>query len=361
MGTMIKIERSTPGALSSEARAGRRPPWVGTASHGRAATPPPGRRLRRTVVALLLVPPACLLLSALAVFTWGPRSSLAVLVPVVAALAVAAALAWPLAARIRRELTALARQRDAFYEELLRLSRAASLGEVASSIAHDLNNPLAIMREEAGWIQDLMQGGELGAAHTQAEIANALKQIDIQIERSREITQRLLQWGRDSAPQTESVDVNLLLNKTLYLLESELQAAGVRVVKELSPGLAQVRGGAPELRQVFLNLMKNALDAMRGAGGTMTLATRPERGGVRIEIRDTGPGIPAAAIEHIFEPFFTTKAANEGTGLGLPISRWIVEKVGGTLGVESREGAGASFHVTLPAGEARPQTGSGGR
>ena len=93
----------------------------------------------------------------------------------------------------------------------------------------------------------------------------------------------------------------------------------------------------------------------------MTLATRPERGGVRIEIRDTGPGIPAAAIEHIFEPFFTTKAANEGTGLGLPISRWIVEKVGGSLGVESREGAGASFHVTLPAGEALPEAGPRGR
>jgi two-component system NtrC family sensor kinase len=298
------------------------------------------------------------MLFALAVLFWGPHRSAAFFIPLVTALAISTALGWPLAANLRRQLTALARQRDAFYEELLRLSKAASLGEVASSIAHDLNNPLAIMREEAGWIQDLMKGGDLQGAHTQAEIDNSLQQIDIQIERSREITMRLLQWGRDSAPQTQSVDVNLLLNKTLYLLESELQTAGVKVVKDLSPGLAQVRGGAPELRQVFLNLMKNALDAMRGRGGTLTLVTRSEPGGVRIEITDTGHGIPAAAVEHIFEPFFTTKSASEGTGLGLPISRWIVEKLGGRVEVESREGAGTSFHVTLPA-QAGPEKAAG--
>ena len=80
----------------------------------------------------------------------------------------------------------------------------------------------------------------------------------------------------------------------------------------------------------------------------MTLVTRADPDGVRIEIKDTGEGVPAAAMEHIFEPFFTTKPASEGTGLGLPISRWIVEKLGGRVEVESREGAGASFHVTLP-------------
>ena len=304
------------------------------------------------MLALLLTPPACLVLFALAVVFWGPHRSAAFFIPLVTALVLSTVLGWPLAARLRRQLTALARQRDAFYEELLRLSKAASLGEVASSIAHDLNNPLAIMREEAGWIQDLMKGGDLQGAHTQVEITNALQQIDIQIERSREITRRLLQWGRDSAPQTQSVDVNLLLNKTLYLLESELQTAGVHVVKELAPGLAPVRGGAPELRQVFLNLMKNALDAMKDRGGTMTLVTRADPDGVRIEIKDTGEGIPAAALEHIFEPFYTTKPASEGTGLGLPISRWIVEKLGGRVEVESREGAGASFQVTLPTQQA---------
>jgi two-component system NtrC family sensor kinase len=300
------------------------------------------------------------MLFALAVLFWGPHRSAAFFIPLVTALALSTALGWPLAVKLRRQLTALARQRDAFYEELLRLSKAASLGEVASSIAHDLNNPLAIMREEAGWIQDLMKGGDLQGAHTQAEIDNSLQQIDIQIERSREITMRLLQWGRDSAPKTQSVDVNLLLNKTLYLLESELQTAGVRVVKDLPSGLAQVRGGAPELRQVFLNLMKNALDAMKDRGGTLTLVTRPEPDGVRIEITDTGQGIPAAAMEHIFEPFFTTKPASDGTGLGLPISRWIVEKLGGRIEVESREGGGTSFHVTLPV-QAGPEKAAGVR
>jgi len=121
------------------------------------------------------------------------------------------------------------------------------------------------------------------------------------------------------------------------------------VAKDLSPGLPQVRGGAPELRQVSLNLMKNALDAMKSNGGTLSLVTRGEPAGVKLEITDTGQGIPAAVMERIFEPFFTTKPASEGTGLGLPISRWIVEKLGGRVEVESIEGAGTSFFVTLPA------------
>ncbi len=308
----------------------------------------PSRLLRRSILALLLTPPACLVFLGLAIFFWGPDRSEAFFVPLLAALILSTALGWPLAAKLRRQLAALARQRDAFYQELLRLSKSASLGEVASSIAHDLNNPLAIMREEAGWIQDLMKGGDLQGSHTQTEIANSLQQIDIQIERSREITRRLLQWGRDSAPRTETVDINLLLNKTLYLLESELESAGVKVAKDLPPDLPPVGGGAPELRQVFLNLMKNALDAMKASGGTLTLATRADAAGLTITIADTGPGIPSSSLDHIFEPFYTTKPAGEGTGLGLPISRWIVEKLGGTIGVESKEGSGTSFHVTLP-------------
>jgi two-component system NtrC family sensor kinase len=109
--------------------------------------------------------------------------------------------------------------------------------------------------------------------------------------------------------------------------------------------------GLAELRQVFLNLMKNAVDAMRARGGTLTLSTSAEAAVVVVRIGDTGPGLTASEAGRIFEPFYTTKAAGEGTGLGLPISLWIVERLGGRIEVEAGEGAGATFAVVLPAGE----------
>jgi two-component system NtrC family sensor kinase len=309
----------------------------------------PSRTLERTVIALLLTPIACLLLFALALLFWGHHRSASFFALLIAALALSAAVGWPIAARLRSQLSSIRKQRDALYQEILRLSKAAGLGEVASSIAHDLNNPLAIIREEAGWIRDLMAGEDPQGEHTREEITNSLQQIEAQIDRSRQITLRLLAWGRDTSSASEGVDVNLLLNKTLYLIESELQATNVNVKKAFASGDPRVWGSVPELRQVFLNIMKNAVDAMAPHGGTLTLATQLGPGEVHVTISDTGPGIPPAAIEHVFEPFFTTKPPGEGTGLGLPISKWIVEKLGGRIEIESAEGSGAAFHLRLPA------------
>ncbi len=309
----------------------------------------PSRFLRRTILELLFIPPICLLLFSLGVLFWGPHRSAAFFVTLLVALAISTALGWPIAVKLKRQLVALKRQRDAFYQEILHLSKAAGLGEVASGVAHDINNPLAIIREEAGWIDDLMKGGDLQEAHLRAEVLSSLQQIDFQVGRSREITRRLLHWGRDSSTRVEAVDVNQLLSKTLYLLEGELQATNVQVVRDFSPESPPVSGETAELRQVFLNLMKNSLDAMKEGGGTLTLTTRPRDRGVRVTIADTGPGIPPSVVSHMYEPFFTTKPDGEGTGLGLPISRWIVEKLDGSMEVETREGAGTAFHVTLPA------------
>lgn len=311
----------------------------------------PSRSLRRTILVLLFASPACLLLFALAVMLWGPHRSAAFFVTFALALALSIALGWPMARKLRRQLLALEKQRDAFYQEILHLSKAAGLGEVASGIAHDLNNPLAIMREEAGWVQDLMESGESQKEHTRAEILSSLLQIHFQIERCLEITRRILHWGREQTTRFEATDVNQLVGKTLYLLETELQAADVQVVKAFRADLPPVACEAPELRQILLNLMKNALDAMRGRGGTMTLSTRFDRGRVIVTVSDTGPGIPGSDLGHIFEPFFTTKGDGEGTGLGLPISLWIARKLGGRIDVESAEGSGTSFHVTLPAAQ----------
>ena len=133
--------------------------------------------------------------------------------------------------------------------------------------------------------------------------------------------------GSDTA--SGQVDLNTLLTKTLYLVETELVATGVRVVKRLAAGLPPVAGSVAELRQVLLHLMKNALDAMKGTGGTLTITTARVGDAVRATVADTGHGMPPELLERVFEPFFTTKGEEQGTGLGLTIGMWIVQRIGG--------------------------------
>ena len=292
--------------------------------------------------------PGCLLLLASGMWLLG-ASRVVVMAPMLlVVLLLFGILAWPLWASLQRRVSKLEQERDAFYQEMLRNAKAAGLGELASSITHDLNNPLAIIHEEAGWIEDLLHKPGAKSQAVLEEITNSAAQIEIQIRRSRDITKRILNWTRERGGQTGQADVNLLLAKTLYLIEGDLQASGVKVAKDFAEGLPPVRGSACEWQQVFLNLMKNALDAMRPAGGVLTLSTADADACVRATIRDTGSGIQPFDLERIFEPFFTTKPPDEGTGLGLPISRWIAEKQGGKIEVESIPGQGAAFHVLAP-------------
>ena len=278
--------------------------------------------------------------------TTSSRGRMATLMVVACAASVAAA-AW-VSVRLVQQLRAVVRQRDAFYQEFARLSKLASLGEAACSIAHDLNNPLAIMNEEAGWLQDLLNSTDTHADVMRREFAASVEQVQIQIGRCREIARRMLTWTRNPEEPSGQVDINTLLTKTLYLVETELVATGVRVLKQLEPGLPLVMGSAAELRQVLLHLMKNALDAMKGTGGTLTITTVRAGDAVRASIADSGPGIQPDVVARIFEPFFTTKGEEQGTGLGLTISLWIVQRIGGRIDVESTPGSGSAFHVTLP-------------
>ncbi len=332
-----------------------------TRSPGPRNEPQAAKPLIKTGWPLLFAGPASLMAFAFGVWLLAPVQGLTLLALLSGSFLLFAALAWwPWAASCRR-IIKLEQERDATCEELLRTSRTAGLGELASAIAHDINNPLAIMHEEAGWIQDLLQRPDAGGKASLEEIANSASQIEAQIRRSREITRRILDWTRDGGRGAEVADFNALLNKTLYLMEGELQSSGVRVAKHFAAKLPLVKGQASEWQQVFLNLIKNALDAMRPVGGgLLTLSTSESGGEVRAVVGDTGPGIPPEDAERIFEPFFTTKAAGEGTGLGLPVSRWIARKQGGSIGVESRPGHGALFMVTAKAAkETTPDAGDG--
>lgn len=303
------------------------------------------------ILAAAVVPAAYVLL-------WGAlawrRGGTPIMVPAAAGAAIlAGALAWMAARTALHRLKTLESQRDAFYEEFTRLSKIASLGEVCSSIAHDLSNPLAIINEETGWVSDLISGHDPGERAAGEEIKNSAEQIRIQVGRSREIIRRVLSWARDTQDADARTHINDLLAKTLYLVEGDLTGRGIRVVKRFAEDLPPAEGAAAELRQVFLNLVKNALDAM-DAGGVLTLETRHGGGMTVVSVRDTGRGMAPEILSKIFDPFFTTKPEGSGSGLGLPIAFWIVRKLGGRLEVDSKPGAGTAFTVYLPAAGAAP-------
>jgi len=310
----------------------------------------PHRGLRRLLALLAAVPLPFFVLLALFALRPGRVSPPWVLATVLLGILATAGVAGLAVRRVSCRLREVEGQRGSFFEELSRLSRVSSLGQVSSSIAHDLNNPLAILNEEAGWLSDLLSGaaGADGPA-VRAEMAASVAQIQEQVRRAREISRRILSWARETEGASGRVDLNEAVVKALHLLEGEMVERPVRVQRSLAPGLPPVPGTVAEVRQVILHLAKNALDAMGKEGGTLTLATRASDGKVVLSVGDTGPGIPRENLERIFEPFFTTKPEGQGTGLGLSISLYIVKKLGGTLEVESRPGEGTVFHVVLPA------------
>ena len=293
---------------------------------------------------------ACLLAVLLLLVATRQRSRPAV-VAAAAGLAVSVVVALTAGRRVARALTGLERRGDALCGELLRVAKPASLGEIAFSIAHDLNNPLAIINEEAGWLRDLLGESRLDNEFARREFAGSLSQIASQVKRGSEITGRVLEWAReqDRRGDAEGVDVNEVLTATLHLLEPDLaRTANVRVVKRLEAELPRTGGSSSDIGQVFLHLTKNALDAMKDTGGTLAVSTERAGTTIRVQVSDTGPGIASGVRESIFEPFFTTKASGEGTGLGLAISAWIVRHAGGRIEVDTKPGSGATFRVVLP-------------
>ncbi len=156
-------------------------------------------------------------------------------------------------------------------------------------------------------------------------------------------------YKKDACPQREVVAVNEVVGEMLVLLHSEAVRHSVVMRTELAADLHPVRADRVQLQQVLMNLMLNGIEAMREAGGELTIRTRPEEGGVLVSVSDTGVGLPADQKEQIFNAFFTTKTG--GTGMGLAISRSIVEAHGGQLWAADNGGRGASFHFSLPAAE----------
>jgi two-component system NtrC family sensor kinase len=231
-------------------------------------------------------------------------------------------------------------------EEQLQISeKMASIGLLAAGVAHEVNTPLTGI---SSFTQMLLQGAQPDDPKTKV-----LEKIERQTFRAAKIVNGLLNLARPAQTDTGPVDINAVINDVLSLLEHQLRTGRIQVRKELAAGAPVVQGIEYKLQQVFLNLFLNARDAMP-RGGWLTIVTRMDREGARIEVNDTGSGIPADQMSRIYDPFFTTKELGKGTGLGLSITYGIVQEHGGTITCESNEGQGTRFALTLPLAAAQP-------
>jgi len=241
------------------------------------------------------------------------------------------------------------REKERMNEQIIRTGKLASVGELAAGIAHEINNPVAIMVEEAGWIEDLLEEEEFRKSANLDEFARALKQIRTQGKRCKQITHKLLSFARKTDPRVQDVQLNDLIAELVEISAQRAKYAKVVINTHLKAGFPSLKASPSELQQVLLNLINNALDAMEKTGGILDIGTRLEGANIIIEISDNGPGIPEPNLEKIFDPFFTTKPVGKGTGLGLSICYGIVRKMGGEIEVRSTVGKGTTFVITLPA------------
>ncbi|MBU1277389.1 MAG: two-component sensor histidine kinase [Proteobacteria bacterium] len=253
-----------------------------------------------------------------------------------------------LARRLVRRIAEADEQKEAMNEKMIEAGRLASIGELAAGIAHEINNPVAIMVEEAGWIEDLMSDEGPLSEETLSEIQRAVQQIQEQGDRCKQITHKLLSFARKTDPTVKPVDLNGLVDEVLGLVSQKSRYAGVKLETSLDGQLPRVAASPSELQQVLLNLVNNAVDAINSEGGTVTVTTSHENDTAKLSVSDTGIGIADANLARIFDPFYTTKPVGQGTGLGLSICYGIINKLGGEIKVASAKGKGSTFTVILP-------------
>ena len=230
-------------------------------------------------------------------------------------------------------------------DRLVQSEKLMALGEMAAKIAHEIKNPLTVI---GGFARRIARSPAAGApdAHTTARHAQIILK---EVQRLERIVHETLYFSREAVPTLRSVDLNKEVREVLAMFREELEEARITSMVDLSPETPVISVDPDQLRQVLWNLVSNAVQAMEG-GGILTVATRPagpaEGVGAVFQVSDTGGGIPHDVVHNIFNPFFTTKA--KGTGLGLPIVHAIVEKHGGTIHLDNREGKGVTFSIFLP-------------
>jgi PAS domain S-box-containing protein len=250
---------------------------------------------------------------------------------------------------IARDIT----ERKQMQAQLLQASKMAAIGELAAGVAHEINNPVGIISGAAEQLQFLLDrvGGHPPSSgrpdKMDGKFVAHVEMIREQADRCKRITQGLLNFARKTEMRRVEVDIAKLVGEAVALLKNRAADEDKNIEALIPANLPPLAGDPHLLEQVFLNLANNALDAVE-AGGEITITARAQRAEISIDVADNGSGIDEENLKKIFDPFFTTKAIGKGTGLGLSICFGIVERMGGTISVRSKPGAGTTFTVRFP-------------
>jgi two-component system NtrC family sensor kinase len=254
---------------------------------------------------------------------------------------------WFANSRLINWSQAAAEKSDELRHQLFHATKLAAVGELATGVAHEINNPLAVIVAASGVIRDLFDP-EFGLNPSAENVLKEVEIIDAAAFRARTITRQLLDFGRKNEPRFAPCHVNKILDEVMSgLKEREFKIADIEIVRDYDESIPEILLDTDKIRQVFLNLINNAGDAISGAG-TITITTRRYDQNVQVMVKDTGSGVAPEHLSHIFNPFFTTKEVGKGTGLGLSVSLNIIKSLGGDIDVQSTVGIGTQFTVILP-------------
>ncbi|MCA1962130.1 MAG: hypothetical protein LDL33_15210 [Desulfomonile sp.] len=253
----------------------------------------------------------------------------------------------------QRIMSGIAEERLITDDRACRSQIFSSVDTLSAGIAHEINNPLGIIAQEIQWIGHLTESPSMRGIKEAEDLRDSLREISRQVDRCKETVHKLLSLARQVEPVLQFVDVNELIRSMVIVAERQAAAKKITIVRRLESGLPVVASDPPLLRQVLLNLLLNATQAI-DQEGVITVSTRSLGGEfVEIKVQDNGCGIPREHLARIFTPFFSTKPEGKGTGLGLAISRGIIERLGGSIDVSSEPGESTTFTIRVPVNSRR--------
>jgi two-component system, NtrC family, sensor kinase len=262
-----------------------------------------------------------------------------------------------LSRHIVRKMEKIDKEKEGLGQQLVRASRLAELGEMSAGFAHEINNPLQIMKSELALFQlvwqDIRKERNLPADENAMQLTDCLDQIQHQINRCGQITQAILKFGRQSEPTPQPIDLKEFIPEILKMVNKQAIVNNIIISHKLDSALPEVHSDPGQLQQVLLNLLNNAMDAIREAhdqkGGSIRIeAHSATNRRVLLSIKDNGCGVKEEDQKRVFSPFFTTKPVGKGTGLGLSVCYGIVQGMGGSMDFWSKTGKGTTFFLELP-------------
>ena len=258
--------------------------------------------------------------------------------------------------RFSKYVARVDQEKQLINEHIVQAGKWAALGEMASGMAHEINNPVGIIVQEAQWIEALLQKGQESLSENLDEVKSSLEEIKTHGMRCRDIIVKLISFTRNDEPGVRSLQLNDLIRETIELCRQRAQSSNIDLRLNLDPELPPAIAAPSQVQQVLINLVNNSLDVMEEGGGSVEIRTTARARYAVVEVADTGPGIPQENIGRVFQPFFSTKPEGTGTGLGLAICYSMMKKMKGDITVTSQKGEGTTFHLFFLIDE-HPQSG----